>query len=119
MVRALSVQLRTLGYVALAAALAVMFAEASSAAAAVVILVASTLLVFEFGGGPPVRQRPPRIVGDARSLLINNVVTVPDARRAGRIVCTRPDFEIPSLPPDRPRTRISERRPGPQDDMTD
>jgi hypothetical protein len=40
----------------------------------------------------------------------------PDAHHAGRAVSARPVVSvIPPLPPDRPRTRISERRPGPDD----
>ncbi|MGE5266615.1 MAG: hypothetical protein ACM3L9_04530 [Deltaproteobacteria bacterium] len=116
LVRALSLQFRVFAYGVLAVSSVVMFAAASSTAAVAVLVVASILGMFEASGGPPMRQRPPRIVGDARSLLLNKLVKVPDAKRAGRIVRTQPELDIPSLPPDRPRTRISERRPGPQDD---
>ncbi len=119
LVRAMSLQFRVFAYAVLAISLLVMFAAASSAAAVAVLAAASLLIVFETSGGPPVRQRPPRIVGNARTLLLNRLVTVPDAKRAGRIVRTQPESDIPSLPPDRPRTRISERRPGPQDEAAD
>jgi hypothetical protein len=115
LVRALSLQFRVFAYGVLAVSLVVMLAAASSAAAVAVLVAASILVMFEASGGPPMRQRPARIVGDARPHLLNKLVTVPDAKRAGRIVRTQPEFDIPPLPPDRPRTRISERRPGPED----
>jgi hypothetical protein len=119
LVRALSLELRALAWVSLSVALLAMFFTASLAAAFAVIAFAMILLLLEIGAAPPVRQRSRRIVGDARPLLLNRVIPVPEAKRAGRIMLAQPQSNIPPLPPDRPRTRVSERRPGPQDESSD
>jgi hypothetical protein len=119
LVRALSLQLRALAWVSLSVALLAMFFTASLAAAFAVIAFAMILLLLEIGAAPPARQRSRRIVGDARPLLLNRVIALPEAKRAGRIMLTQPVSSLPPLPPDRPRTRISERRPGPQDEPSD
>lgn len=119
LVRALSLELRAVGWASLAIALLAMFYAASLAAAFAVIAFALILLLLEIGAAPPVRQRSRRIVGDTRPILLNKVIAVPEAKRAGRIMLAQPQSNIPPLPPDRPRTRISERRPGPQDETSD
>lgn len=119
LVRAISLELRALAWASLAIALLAMFYTASLAAAFTVIAFAMVLLLLEIGAAPPVRQRSRRIVGDARPILLNRVIAVPEARRAGRIMSAQPQSKIPPLPPDRPRTRVSERRPGPQDESLD
>jgi len=64
----------------------------------------------------PRKGRQARVLHDVRPILQKPVIVVPEMKRAPRIVRAEPGLIIPALPPDRPRTRISERRPGPVPD---
>jgi hypothetical protein len=68
---------------------------------------------------PQQTRRQARVLRDVRPLLQKPVIVVPEMKRAPRIVRAEPALIIPALPPDRPRTRISERRPCPVQDDDD
>jgi hypothetical protein len=87
----------------------------AGARAALPLIVSCGLLalVLEKGAEAPKRRRRRRILRDVRPLLCT--IELPDTKRAGRINRAQPHIVIPDLPPDRPRSRISERRPGPDD----
>jgi len=74
--------------------------------------------VFTRCAAAPMRRREARILRDVRPILLQSIIQLPEIKRAGRILRAQPDFELPALPPDRPRTRIAERRPGPMDDAS-
>lgn len=117
--RAFSLWLRPVSYAALALSLGVMFAGETAAAVPYILLFGLFAFVFEHGAAAPKRRREARIFCDVRPLLLNPVIQLAETKRAGRIVRAQPVFEFPELPPDRPRTRNSERRPGPFEDAGD
>lgn len=118
-IRGLSLWLRPLSYAALALSLVVMFAGETAAAVPYILVFGLFVFLFEQGAAAPKRRREARIVCDVRPLLLNPVIQLAETKRTGRIVRAQPVFEIPELPPDRPRTRNSERRPGPFEDVGD
>lgn len=111
--RAVSLWLRPVNVAALALSLIVMVAGETAAAVPYLLLFGVLVLVLEHGAAAPKRRREARIVCDVRPLLLHPVIQLAETKRTGRIVRAQPVFEIPELPPDRPRTRNSERRPGP------
>jgi hypothetical protein len=117
--RAISLWLRPMNYAALALSLIVMFAGENAAAVPYILLSGLGVFIFEKGAAAPKRRRGVRIVSDVRPILMQPVILVPEVKRAGRIVRAQPEIELPALPPDRPRTRISERRPGPFEEAYD
>ncbi len=117
--RALSLWLRPLNYAALALSLFVMLAGENAAAVPYILLSGLCMFIFDMGAAAPKRRREARIVSDVRPILLQSVIQLPEAKRAGRIVRAQPEIEFPALPPDRPRTRISERRPGPYEEAYD
>ena len=118
-VRAASLWLRPINFVALALSLLVMFVGENAASVPYILLFGLLAVSLERGAAVPKQRRQARIVRDVRPLLLSPVIHVPDMKRAGRIIRAQPDFAYPELPPDRPRTRISERRPGPMDEAYD
>lgn len=118
-VRAFSLWLRPVNYIALAVSLIVMFAGENAAAVPYILLFGLFVFVLEKGAAAPRRRREARLVRDVRPILLQSVIHLPETKRAGRIVRAQPEIELPALPPDRPRTRISERRPGPYEEAYD
>jgi hypothetical protein len=112
-VRALCLRLRPVSIAALILSVIVLTAGDSAGAGPVVIAFALVALVADRGAAPPKRTRAARIVRDVRPLLLKPLIEILQPMRAGRILRAQSEFELPPLPPDRPRTRISERRPGP------
>lgn len=122
--RASSLWLMPLSYLGLALSLAVLLAGENTAAVPYIFVCGLFVAVFESGARVPKRRRDARIVRDVRPILLHSVIQLPETKRAGRIVRAQPPFdlpafELPALPPDRPRTRISERRPGPFEEAFD
>jgi hypothetical protein len=122
--RAISLWLRPINYAALALSLVAMFAGENAAALPYIFVLGVCVFLFERGAAAPKRRRNARIVRDVRPLLLNTVIELPNTKRARRIVRAQPTFdlpafELPALPPDRPRTRVSERRPGPYEESYD
>ncbi len=111
-VRAASLWLRPLNIIALALSMVVLFAGENAAAVPYILVFGLFVLLLEQGAAPPKQARDARIIRDVRPLLLNPVIEVPQMKRAGRIVHAQPEIILPPLPPDRPRTRVSERRPG-------
>ena len=110
--RAASLWLRPLNFAALVLSALVLFAGENAAAVPYILVFGVFVLVLERGAEPPLTRRRTRILRDVRPLLLNSIVEVPETKRAGRILRAQPAIEIPALPPDRPRTRVAERRPG-------
>lgn len=117
--RAFSLWLRPVNYVALVLSLFVMFAGENAAAVPYILLLGLFVFLFETGAAAPRQRRQARILRDVRPILMQPIIQLPDMKRAGRILRTQPDVDIPALPPDRPRTRVSERRPGPYEEAYD
>ncbi|MBA4131318.1 MAG: hypothetical protein C0519_07815 [Hyphomicrobium sp.] len=117
--RAFSLWLRPVNYIALAVSLIVMFAGENAAAVPYILLFGLFVFALEKGAAAPKRRRGARLVRDVRPILLQSVIQLPETKRAGRIVRAQPEIELPALPPDRPRTRISERRPGPYEEAYD
>lgn len=115
--RAMSLWLRPWNFAALAISVLVMFVGENAAAVPYVVMFGLLVFAFQRGLAAPKRRRGSRIVSDVRPLLMHSVIQLPESKRAGRIVRAQPGIVIPDLPPDRPRTRISERRPGPMEDV--
>ncbi len=91
-------------------------ALALSASAVFVFPVAGLLLaalVLERLANGPSTRRLPRIVGKIAERSGAAAMAPGTMKRAARIVRGRPELQLSGLPPHRPRTRISERRPGP------
>jgi hypothetical protein len=114
-VRAASLWVQPLNAIALALSLIVLFAGATGAALPYIAGFGLLALMLQKGAQPPRRRRERRIVSDVRPLLLSSAVQLPETTRAGRIIRAQPRIVFPHLPPDRPRTRIAERRPGPDD----
>ncbi len=108
---------RALGVLGLAATLLILGVANTTTAVPIMVAFGILALALHKVGTLPRRRRQARVLRDVRPLLQKPVIVVPEMKRAPRIVRAEPVLTIPALPPDRPRTRISERRPGPvQDD---
>lgn len=113
--RAASICMRPLNALALIISLIVLFAGENAAAVPYIVSFGLLALILEKGAEAPKRRREARIIRDVRPLLLNALIELPETKRAGRILRVLPKIVIPDLPPDRPRTRISERRGGPDE----
>lgn len=114
-VRAASLWVRPLNAIALALSLIFLFAGETGAALPYIAGFGLLAFIVQKGVEAPKRRRERRIVSDVRPLLLSSAVQLPETTRAGRIIRAQPRIVFPDLPPDRPRTRIAERRPGPDD----
>jgi hypothetical protein len=112
-IRAASLWARPLNAFTLIVSLIILFAGEHGAALPLIVGCGLVALVLEKGAEAPKRRRERRIIRDVRPLY--SAIELPETKRAGRIIHAQPKIVIPDLPPDRPRTRISERRPGPDD----
>ena len=111
--------IRPLGILCLAATLLILGVGETLSVVPVMVALGILALALHKASTPPRTRRQARVLRDVRPLLRKPVIVVPEMKRAPRIVRAEPVLTIPALPPDRPRTRISERRPGPvQDDDT-
>lgn len=111
--RGMALALRRINGVALAfATLLLLTAETQAALTAVLATGTIAYFIERLLDGPATR-RPRRIVRDLRPALLHSVIVVPQQRRAGRIVRSRPPPIDLSLPTSTRRSRIVERRPGP------
>ncbi len=115
LIRAASVSARPLNLFALGLSLIILFAGENVTAVPYIVGFGLLALVLAKGAEAPKRRREKRIVRDVRPLLLHGIIQMPETKRAGRIIRAQPRIVLPDLPPDRPRTRISERRPGPDD----
>ena len=113
--RAASLWARPLNAFALGLSLILLFAGETRAALTCIAGFGILALILQKGAEAPKRRRERRIIGDVRPLLLSGDVQLPETKRAGRIIRAQPRIVFPDLPPDRPRTRIAERRPGPDD----
>jgi hypothetical protein len=114
-IRALSLWARPINAFALGLSLILLFAGELEAALPCIAGFGLLALILQKGAQAPKRRRERRIIGDVRPLLRSGAVQLPETTRAGRIIRAQPRIVFPDLPPDRPRTRIAERRPGPDD----
>jgi hypothetical protein len=114
-IRAASLWARPLNAFALGLSLILLFVGETGAALPCIAGFGLLALILEKGTEAPKRRRERRIIGDVRPLLHSSAVHLPETTRAGRIIRAQPRIVFPDLPPDRPRTRIAERRPGPDD----
>jgi hypothetical protein len=114
-IRAASLWARPINAFALGLSLILLFVGEAGAALPCIAGFGLLALVLQKGAEAPKRRRERRIIGDVRPLLLSRAVQLPETTRAGRIIRAQPRIVFPDLPPDRPRTRIAERRPGPDD----
>jgi hypothetical protein len=114
-IRAASLWATPLNAVALGLSLILLFAGETRAALPCIAGFGILALILQKGAEAPKRRRERRIIGDVRPLLLSGAVQLPETKRAGRIIRAQPRIVFTDLPPDRPRTRIAERRPGPDD----
>ena len=114
-IRAASLWVRPLNAFALVLSLILLFAGETGAALPCIASFGLLALILQKGAEAPKRRRKRRIIGDVRPLLLSSAVQLPKTTRAGRIISAQPRIVLPDLPPYRPRTRIAERRPGPDD----
>jgi hypothetical protein len=114
-IRAASLWATPLNAVALGLSLILLFAGETRAALPCIAGFGILALILQKGAEAPKRRRERRIIGDVRPLLLSGAVQLRETKRAGRIIRAQPRIVFPDLPPDRPRTRIAERRPGPDD----
>jgi hypothetical protein len=114
-IRAASLWARPLNTLALSLSLILLVAGETGAALPCIASFGLLALILQKGAEAPKRRRERRIIGDVRPLLLSSAVQLPETTRAGRIIRAQPRIVFPDLPADRPRTRIAERRPGPDD----
>lgn len=111
--RGVALALRPFNAVLLALSLVLLFLAESPQALGLVVLFSGLAFGLErLADGPKTRRRG-HIVRDLRPVLLKTTIVVPEPRRAGRIVRSRPSPIVLGLPPSRPRSRIVERRPSP------
>jgi hypothetical protein len=113
LVRAVAHTLRPLNAAALVATGGAFAILASAALILPVTGLLLTGLLIERLTVAPATRRAPRIVGRLAQDSGAAATAPATWKRAARIVSGRPEFQLSGLPPHRPRTRVSERRPGP------
>ena len=114
--RGVSIAFTPINLAAFGLSVLVMQAGAMLAIVPYIVLFGLFVLILSKDAAAPPRTLAAHILRALPQLQDERTSALPDAHHAGRAVSARPVGSVmPPLPPDRPRTRISERRPGPDD----